>query len=73
MLDRGGFDVAYDLALPRDYGFVQKCGTAWIGGDDMDASEDFRVKLAFAPSHKDQDTEFGEYMKVDAANMASDL
>jgi hypothetical protein len=69
---QGGFGVAYDIALPRDYGFSQKCGSAWIVGDD-DSSEDFRIKLTFAPSPAVRDSEFAEFLRSDAAHMASEL
>ena len=69
----GGFGVAYDIALPRGYTLAQKCGTAWVNGDDPDAPEDFRIKLMFAPARAVQEAEFAEFMKSDAADAARDL
>ena len=66
----GGFGVAYDIAMPREYALTQKCGIAWITGDDEDSPEDFRVKLSFAPTSEAQESEFAEYMNSDAAHAA---
>ena len=67
----GGHGLAYDISIPPDYAFTQKCGTALITSGDDNA--DFIIKLYFVTSQKDKDTDFDEYMKTDAQQAASDF
>jgi hypothetical protein len=61
---QGGLGVAYDLHMPRDYAFQQKCGTAWIA-DAADGPE-FAIRLSFAPNAIDRQRDFETYLKEDA-------
>ena len=65
----GGYGVAYNISMPKDYDFQQKCGKAWISSPDV--AGDFTIQLSFLPSAKFEDTDFNEYMKSDAPHAAS--
>ena len=60
---RGGYGVAYDISMPKDYDFLQKCGRGWIA-DDFDGAED-DIRFSFSPSEKDREDEFALYKKED--------
>jgi hypothetical protein len=60
----GGYGVAYDISMPKDYDFQQKCGIAWIT-DDVDGP-DFDARLSFLPDPKDRKRDFEAYLKEDA-------
>ena len=36
----GGYGVAYDISMPKDYSFQQKCGNAWVSDDP----DEFRLQ-----------------------------
>jgi hypothetical protein len=61
---RGGYGVAYDISMPREYDLQQKCGTAWISGEQDDS--DFSIRLSFRPDQKDRQNDFEAYLKEDA-------
>jgi hypothetical protein len=60
----GGYGVAFDISMPDDYRFEQKCGTAWIA-DDLSGPE-FVDRLAFRPTREARDADFDAYLKEDA-------
>ncbi len=64
----GGFGLAYDISMPKEYDFVQKCGQAWVGQDDDE--DDFMIKLSFMSDSKEGDDDFDDYMKSDAQRAA---
>jgi len=65
----GGYGVAYNISMPKDYDFQQKCGKAWISSADPNG--DFTIQLSFLPGPAFDDTDFNEYMKSDALHAAS--
>ena len=60
----GGYGVAYDISMPKEYDFQQKCGSAWVS-DDPDES-DFSARLTFRPDPADRQDDFKVYLKEDA-------
>ena len=60
----GGYGVAYDISMPKEYDFQQKCGSAWVS-DDRDES-DFSTRLTFRPDSADRQDDFEVYLKEDA-------
>jgi hypothetical protein len=70
----GGYLVAYDISIPKEYDFMQKCGKAWISNDD-DVIDDFLIKLAYfgtsSPRYDEQDLD--DYLKTGAAHSAESL
>ena len=60
----GGYGVAYDISMPKEYDFQQKCGSAWVS-DDSDES-DFSTRLTFRPDSADRQDDFKVYLKEDA-------
>jgi hypothetical protein len=59
----GGYGVAYDIQMPKEYDFSQKCGTAWIA-DGTDGPE-FAVRLSFAPNPATRLSDFQDYLSTD--------
>jgi hypothetical protein len=60
---RGGYGVAYDISMPKDYSFQQKCGSAWIG-DDFDGT-DFDIRFTYSPQERDRRADFALYRHED--------
>src|SRR5580698_1490906 len=58
----GGYGVAYEISIPENYVFDQKCGTAWINAD-TDEGHDFLIKLVFDPGRKFSVSDFDNFMK----------
>jgi hypothetical protein len=67
----GGYGVAYDVTMPADYDFRQKCGSAWIQGPESPG--DYDVKLQFTPEPGDTDYEIATFLKTDSAQAAGDF
>jgi len=67
----GGYLVAYDISIPKDYDFTQKCGKAWIVNDDA-MIDDFLIEFSFFGMSPSQhgDNDFDDYLKVGAVHSA---
>ncbi len=60
----GGYAVAYDISMPANYHFMQKCGAAWISDDTE--GPDFDIRLSFLTVPQDRQYDFQTYLKEDA-------
>lgn len=67
----GGYLVAYDISIPEDYNFAQKCGKAWVANDD-NVIYDFLIEFSFfgTSSSEYAEKDFDEYMKIGAPHSA---
>jgi len=67
----GGYLVAYDISIPRDYDFTQKCGKAWVVNDGA-MIDDFLVEFSFFGMSPSQygDNDFDNYLKMGAVHSA---
>jgi hypothetical protein len=67
----GGYLVAYDISIPSDYYFAQKCGNAWVVNDDA-MVDDFLIELSFFGTSSSQygDKDFDDYLRSGAVRSA---
>jgi hypothetical protein len=65
---RGGYGVAYTVAMPPNYHFAEKCGTAWITREDQ--PDDFSIRLTFAPAPGGPTADVQDYFRNDAPHSA---
>jgi hypothetical protein len=67
----GGYLVAYDISIPKDYDFTPKCGKAWVVTDDA-MIDDFLLQFSFFGTSRSpyDDKDFDDYLKIGAAHSA---
>jgi hypothetical protein len=67
----GGYLVAYDISMPKNYNFTQKCGKAWVEGDDT-MIDDFLIEFSFfgTSTSRYADGDFENYLRSGAINSA---
>jgi hypothetical protein len=66
----GGYMVAYDISMPKDYDLTQKCGKAWVESDK--AIDEFLIEFSFfgTASPRYDDKTFADYLKTGAVRSA---
>lgn len=67
----GGYLVAYDISIPKEYDFTQKCGKAWVANDDS-VIDDFLIEFSYFGTASSQyaEKDFDDYLKTGAAHSA---